>query len=85
MGRVVRAARNRHIRRLYMSCLAENSRMQTIAKKHEAELRLEYGEVVGEIIPETPNYFSMLVEAAEDRVGFMIAVLELQSRMVRAA
>ena len=28
---------------------------------------------------------TMLVEAAEDRVGFMIAVLELQSRLVRAA
>src|SRR5690349_7190194 len=38
MGRVVRAARNRGIRRLYMSCLAENSKMQTIARKHEAEL-----------------------------------------------
>ena len=85
MGRIVRAARNRGIRRLYMSCLAENSKMQAIARKHEAELRFEYGEVIGEILPDTPNYFSILAEAAEDRVGFMIAVLELQSRMVRAA
>jgi GNAT superfamily N-acetyltransferase len=85
MGRVVRAARNRRIKRLYMSCLAENARMQVIAKKHEAVLRFEYGEVIGEILPEQPNYFSIMAEAAEDRVGFMIAVLELQSRMVRAA
>jgi GNAT superfamily N-acetyltransferase len=85
MGRVVRAARNRGIRRLYMSCLAENSRMQVIARKHEAVLRFEYGEVVGEIVPDTPDYFSILAEAAEDRVGFMIAVLELQTRLVRAA
>jgi RimJ/RimL family protein N-acetyltransferase len=85
VGRVVRAARNRRVRRLYMSCLAENAKMQVIAKKHEAVLRLEYGEVIGEILPEQPNYFSMMAEAAEDRVGFMIAVLELQSRMVRAA
>ena len=85
MGRIVRSARNRGIRRLYMSCLAENSKMQTIARKHEADLRFEYGEVIGEIMPETPNYFSIMAEAAEDRVGFMIAVLELQSRMVRAA
>jgi GNAT superfamily N-acetyltransferase len=85
MGRVVRAARNRGIRRLYMSCLAENSKMQAIARKHEAELRFEYGEVIGEILPDTPNYFSIIAEAAEDRVGFMIAVLELHSRMVRAA
>lgn len=85
MGRVVRAARNRGIRRLYMSCLAENSRMQTIAKKHDADLRFEYGEVIGEIMPATPNVFSIMAEAAEDRVGFLIAVLELHSRMVRAA
>jgi GNAT superfamily N-acetyltransferase len=85
MGRVVRAARNRRIKRLYMSCLAENARMQVIARKHEAALRFEYGEVIGEILPEQPNYFSIMAEAAEDRVGFMIAVLELQSRMVRAA
>jgi GNAT superfamily N-acetyltransferase len=85
MGRVVRAARNRRIRRLYMSCLTENTKMQLIAKKHEAVLRFEYGEVIGEILPQQPDYFSMVAEAAEDRVGFMIAVLELQGRLVRAA
>jgi RimJ/RimL family protein N-acetyltransferase len=85
MGRIVRAARNRRIRRLYMSCLAENARMQVIARKHDALLRFEYGEVIGEILPEQPDYFSLVTEAMEDRVGFMIAVLELQGRMVRAA
>ena len=85
MGRVVRAARNRRIRRLYLSCLAENARMQAIAKKHEAVLRFEYGEVIGEILPAHPNYFSLLTETAEDRVGFLIAILDLQSRLVRAA
>jgi len=85
MGRVVRAARNRGIRRLYMSCLAENARMQAIARKHEALLRFEYGEVIGEIVPAHPNYFSLMAEAAEDRVSFMIAVLDLQGRLARAA
>jgi GNAT superfamily N-acetyltransferase len=85
MGRVVRAARNRRLRRLYMSCLAENAKMQMIAKKHEAVLRFEYGEVIGEILPDRPDYFSLVAEATEDRVGFLIAVLELQGRVVRAA
>ncbi len=85
MGRVVRAARNRRIRRLCMSCLAENARMQAIARKHEAVLRFEYGEVIGEILPPHPSYLSQVAEAAEDRVGFMIAVLDLHSRLVRAA
>src|SRR5262249_12735823 len=85
MGRIVRSARNRGIRRLYMSCLAENSKMQAIARKHEADLRFEYGEVIGEIMPDTPNYFSIMAEAAEDRVGLMTAGLDLQGRLVRAA
>ena len=85
MGRVIRAARNRGIQRLWMSCLAENSKMQAIARKHEADLRFEYGEVIGEIVPQDANYFSMIAEAVEDRVGFMMAVLDLQNRLVRAA
>jgi RimJ/RimL family protein N-acetyltransferase len=85
MGRVVRAARNRNIRRLYMSCLAENARMQAIARKHDALLRFEYGDVVGEIQPAHPDYFSLAAETAQDRIGFIIAVLDLQARLVRAA
>jgi RimJ/RimL family protein N-acetyltransferase len=85
MGRVIRAARNRGVQLIYMSCLAENAKMQAIARKHEADLRFEYGEVVGEIVPEEPNYFSLLAEAVEDRMGFMMAVLDLQSRVVKAA
>jgi GNAT superfamily N-acetyltransferase len=85
MGRVIRAARNRGVQRLYMSCLAENSKIQAIARKHEADLRFEYGEVVGEIVPQDPNYFSILAEAVDDRVGFMMAVLDLSSRIVKAA
>jgi len=85
MGRVIRTARNRGVQLLYMSCLAENSKMQAIARKYEAELHFEYGEVIGEIVPDNANYFSILAEAVEDRVGFMMAVLDLQTRLVKAA
>jgi RimJ/RimL family protein N-acetyltransferase len=85
MGRVIRAARNRGVQRLYMSCLAENGKMQAIARKHEADLKFEYGEVIGEIVPTEPNYFSIMAEAMEDRVSYMMAVLELGGRMVKAA
>jgi len=85
MGRVIRAARNRGVSHLYLSCLAENNKMQAIARKHEAELRFEYGEVIGEIVPQDSNYFSLLQEAVEDRVGYMMAVLDLQTRVVKAA
>ena len=85
MGRVIQAARNRGVQLLYMSCLADNARMQKIARKHEAELRFEYGEVVGEIVPTTPDYFSILSEAMEDRAGYLMAVLDVQARAARAA
>lgn len=85
MGRVVRAARNRNIRCLYMSCLAENAKMQSIARKHAAVLRFEAGDVVGEILPKRPDYYSLVTESAADRMGFIIAVLDLQTRLVRAA
>jgi GNAT superfamily N-acetyltransferase len=85
MGRVIRAARNRGVQHLCVSCLAENSKMQAIARHFEAELRFEYGEVVGEIVPEGPNYFSLLAEAVEDRFGYMMAVLDLHNRVVKAA
>lgn len=85
MGRVIRAARNRGVQLLYMSCLAENAKMQAIARKHEADLRFEYGDMIGEIVPQMPDYATILAEALEDRVGYIMAVLDLQSRLGKAA
>jgi len=85
MGRVIRAARNRGIQHLCICCLAENGKMRTIARKYEAELRFEYGEVIGEIVPDSLNYFSLLAEAVDDRFGYMMAVLDLHRRAVKAA
>ena len=85
MGRVIRSARNRGVHLLYMSCLPENSKMQAIARKHEAELKFEYGEVVGEIVPRGADYFSLLAEEFEDRVGYMLTVLDIGARAVKAA
>lgn len=77
MGRVIRAARNRGVHHLFMSCLSENRKMQAIALKHEADLRFEYGEVIGEIVPIDSDYFSIMAEAMEDRVGYLLAVLDV--------
>lgn len=85
MGRVICSARNRGVRSLHLTCLAENIGMQAIARKYAADLRFEYGEVVGEIVPEGPNYFSIMAEAVDDRIGLMIAVLDLQTRTVTSA
>ncbi|MEC9369182.1 MAG: GNAT family N-acetyltransferase [Pseudomonadota bacterium] len=85
MGCIIRAARNRGIYRLYMNCLAENRRMQRIARKFEAVLTFEQGEVVGHLKPVTANYFSIWREAVEDEMGFVMAVLDIQKRVLPAA
>ena len=42
-------ARNRGFRVLHMACLAENHRMQQLARKFDAELTFDFGSVVGEV------------------------------------
>ena len=83
LGRVIRSARNRGVRHLVMSCLADNAKMQAVARHHDAELRFESGEVVGDIVPETANPVSLLAEAVEDRMGFLLGVFDPQSRFTR--
>jgi GNAT superfamily N-acetyltransferase len=76
LGRIIRAARNRGMRRIVMNCLLENRRMQHVARKYEAELRFDHGEVVGELT-RGPNIFSLWREQVEDRMGLTLAVLEV--------
>jgi RimJ/RimL family protein N-acetyltransferase len=85
LGRLVRAARNRGISRLYMNCLAENHKMQRIAKKFRAELHFDHGEVVGRVLPAVSTYLSLWEEAIDDSNGFVMAVLDLPVGMKPAA
>jgi len=85
LGRIVRAARNRSINRVYMNCLAENRKMQAVAKKYDAILQFENGDVVGRVAPTHAHYFSIWREAVEDEMGFVMAVLDLQRRFIPAA
>ena len=85
MGRIIQAARNRAYVRIYLNCLLENRKMQAVAKKHQAVLRIERGEVFGELAPATPTCFSLWHELIETERGFVAAILDLQRRMVRAA
>jgi hypothetical protein len=83
MGRVIRAARNRGIEHLYISCLAENTRMQAIARKHAADLRFQPGEVIADIVPPEPDYVSMFIEAMEDRVASFTSTLDSRERLAQ--
>lgn len=85
LGRVIRAARNRGVHHVILNCLAENERMQAVAKKHDAGLRVEQGEVTGEIIPDGLGYFSIFEEAFEDRAALILGLLDMQTRFARSA
>ena len=85
MGRVIRAARNRGIEHLYISCLAENTRMQAIARKHAADLRFQPGEVIADIVPPEPDYVSMFIEAMEDRVASFTSAPDSPERLARTS
>lgn len=85
MGRTILTARNRGIRKLYMNCLSHNHPMQAIARKYHADLKFEAGDVVAEIANARPDPLSLLREFVADGCGIGTALLDVQSRMLRAA
>lgn len=85
MGRVIRSARNRNIKHLHISCLADNGKMQHIAKRYDASLKFSHGEVIGELTPSRPTYLSLWEEAVDDGSGWMMAALNLHNRYIKAA
>jgi GNAT superfamily N-acetyltransferase len=85
LDRTLLAARNRGIRRLHMACLANNRRMQELARKFSAELSFDFGSVVGEVAAARPTPLSVLRELVTDGHGFATAVLDVQSRLLKPA
>jgi GNAT superfamily N-acetyltransferase len=84
LRRSLLTARNRGFRMLHMACLAENRRMQQLARKFDAELSFDFGSVVGEVESSRATPLSMMREMMADSHGFATAMLDLQSRMLRA-
>ncbi len=85
LERTLLAARNRSIRTLHMACLANNRRMQDLARKFAAELSFDFGSVVGEVVAPRPTPLSVMREIVADGHGFATAMLDVQSRMMRPA
>jgi GNAT superfamily N-acetyltransferase len=81
LDRTLLAARNRGIKTLHMACLANNRRMQELARKFAAELTFDFGGVVGEVAAARPTPLSVLRELVADNHGFATAVLDVQSRL----
>jgi GNAT superfamily N-acetyltransferase len=85
LERTLLAARNRRIKLLHMTCLAENQRMQQLALKFDAELTFDFGSVVGEVEAPHPTPMSVMREFVADSTGLATAMLDVQSRLLKPA
>jgi GNAT superfamily N-acetyltransferase len=85
LQRTLLTARNRGIKSLRMDCLAENHRMQQLARKFDAEFSFDFGSVVGEVDPPRSTLLSLIREAMADTHSICGAILDVQSRLLRPA
>jgi len=83
LERVLLAARNRKIEHLHMLCLAENRRMQQLARKFDAELSFQSGSVVGEMKAPRPTPMSMMREIADDSTDLAAAILDVPAQLAK--
>jgi GNAT superfamily N-acetyltransferase len=83
LERTLLAARNRGIKFLHMACLADNKRMQQLARKYEAELTFDFSSVVGEVATARPTPLSLMREMLADGHGFATAMFDVQSRLLQ--
>jgi GNAT superfamily N-acetyltransferase len=85
LERTLLAARNRGIKLLHMACLANNSRMVDLARKFDADLKFDFGSVVGEVEAPHPTPMSLWREFVADGHGFATAMFDVQQKMLRPA
>jgi GNAT superfamily N-acetyltransferase len=85
LERTLLAARNRGIKLLHMACLANNGRMVDLARKFDAELKFDFGSVIGEVEAPHPTPLSVWRELVADGHGFATAMFDVQARMLRPA
>jgi GNAT superfamily N-acetyltransferase len=83
LERVLLAARNRQVERLHMLCLAENRRMQQLARKSDAALSFEAGSVMGEMKAPHPTATSLMRELVADGTDLATAMLDVPSQLAK--
>jgi GNAT superfamily N-acetyltransferase len=83
LERTLLAARNRGLKFLHMTCLADNKRMQQLARKYDAELSFDFASVVGEVAAPRPTPLSLMREMLADGHGFATAIFDVQSRLLK--
>ncbi len=84
LERILLAARNRGVKFLHMDCLAENTRMQQLARKFDAALSFDFGGAIGELETPRPTPLSLMREMIDDSQSIATAFLDAQSRLLKA-
>lgn len=85
LERLLLTARNRGVKSLHMACVADNRRMQQLARKFDADLTFDVGSVMGEVQAPRPTPLSLAREMIEDGHGMALAVLDAQSRALKTS
>ena len=83
LERVLLAARNRKIEHLHMLCLAENRRMQRLARKFDAQLNFQSGSVIGELKAPCPTPISVMRELVADGTDLAAAILDVPAQLAK--
>ncbi len=78
LERTLLSARNRGIKKMHMQWLPDNQRMQQLARKFAAEIKLDYGSVLGQVDPPRANPLSMLREVVVDSHSIVTAIIDAQ-------
>jgi GNAT superfamily N-acetyltransferase len=85
LERTILSARNRGINTLHMHCISDNRRMQQLAQKFDANLKFDFGSVVGEVAAARSTPLSLMRELLADADGVANAILEAQARLFGTA
>jgi GNAT superfamily N-acetyltransferase len=80
MDRIITTAQNRGIGELHMICMRDNGRMQRLAAKFGARMKVEDGDLVGHLDSPRPTAASLISESIDDTAGFVTAVLDCVAR-----
>src|SRR5258707_5592761 len=83
LERTLLAARNRGLKFLHMACLADNKRLQRLARKYDAQPSFDFSSVVGEVDAPRPTPLSLMREIIADGHGFATAIFDVQSRLLK--
>jgi hypothetical protein len=71
----------RGLRHLLLVCLPDNAKMQAIARHYGADLKIEDGTIVADVVPRGADYQSWVSEIIDERLTYLQATLDMQTRL----